>query len=61
MKKKRGNKRSQMSNDIKRILHNQQIIYDLINLIIYNQYPHRKKTFVVKEDTLKQIEKKYNL
>ena len=44
-----------------RILKNQQIIYDYLQMIIYNQYSDRKQTFVVKPSTLKLLEEKYDI
>ena len=44
-----------------KILQNQQVIYDYLHMIIYNQCPKRKATFIVKEDSLKTIQRKYNI
>ena len=42
-----------------KILANQQILFEHLQMIMYNQYEDRKQTFVVSLKNLKEIERKY--
>lgn len=44
-----------------KILSNQQIIYDYLQLIIYNQSPDAKRRYVVMPNTLIKIQRKYGI
>lgn len=50
-----------LNKKLDKIMENQQHIMDFLYIIIYNQSPDRKIDYVVKPDTLKLLDFKYNL